>query len=54
MARPLRANLAGSRNHVVSRGNGGEALFRGNTDRRRFLGLASELSERFSLEVHAF
>ncbi|MFM8358833.1 MAG: transposase [Verrucomicrobiota bacterium] len=54
MARPLRVNLAGSWNHVVSRGNGGEALFRGDTDRRRFLGLVSELPERFSLEVHAF
>ena len=54
MARPLRVNLAGSWNHVVSRGNGGEALYRDDTDRRRFLGLVSELPERFSLEVHAF
>ena len=37
MARPLRVNLAGSWNHVVSRGNGGEVLFRDDTDRRRFL-----------------
>ena len=29
-------------------------LFRDDTDRRRFLGLVSELPERFSLEVHAF
>ncbi|MFM8357511.1 MAG: hypothetical protein ACKOET_03050 [Verrucomicrobiota bacterium] len=41
MARPLRVNLAGSWNHVVSRGNGGEVLFRDDTDRRRFLGLVS-------------
>ena len=54
MARPLRVNLAGSWNHVVSRGNGGEALFRGDADRRRFLGLVSELPARFSVEVHAF
>ena len=54
MARPLRVSLAGSWNHVVSRGNGGEELFRDDTDRRRFLGLVSELPERFSLEVHAF
>ena len=38
----------------MSRGNGGEVLFRDDTDRGRFLGLVSELPERFSLEVHAF
>lgn len=54
MARPLRVNLAGSCNHVVSRGNGGEVLFRDGTYRRRFLGLVSVLPERFSLELHAF
>jgi REP element-mobilizing transposase RayT len=54
MARPLRVNLAGSWNHVVSRGNGGGTLFADDTDRRRFLGLLSELPERFLLEVHAF
>ncbi|MFM7100869.1 MAG: hypothetical protein ACKO3N_06835 [Verrucomicrobiota bacterium] len=32
----------------------GEVLFRDGTDRRRFLGLVSEMPERFSLEVHAF
>lgn len=47
-------NLAGSRNHVVSRGNGGEVLFRDDTDRRRFLRRVSELPERFSLGMHAF
>jgi hypothetical protein len=47
-------NLAGSWNHVGSRGNGGEVLFCDDTDRRRFLGLVSELPERISLEVHAF
>ena len=29
-------------------------LYRDDTDRRRFLGLVSELPERFSLEVHTF
>ncbi len=38
----------------MGRGNGGEALFRGDPDRRRFLGLLSEIPERFSVEVHAF
>ncbi len=54
MARPLRINLAGGWYHVMSRGNGGEALYRSGEDRRRFLGLLAELQERFSLEVHAF
>lgn len=54
MARPLRINVAGGWYHVMSRGNGGEALYRTETDRRRFLGLVAELPERFGTEVHAF
>ncbi len=54
MGRPLRVNLAESWNHVISRGNSGEVLFRDDADRRRFLGLRSELPERFSLAMHAF
>ena len=46
MARPLRVNLAGSWNHGVSRGNGGEALYRDDTDNHRkpviLLGLHGE------------
>ena len=38
----------------MSRGNGGETLFRRDDDRRAFLGLVSELPERFGAEVHAF
>ncbi len=54
MARPLRINLAGAWYHVMSRGNGGDAIFRNDVDRHRFLGWLGELPERFSLEVHAF
>jgi len=54
MARPWRISLANSWYHVVSRGNGGEVLFRDDTDRRRFLGLVSEMPERFSVQIHAF
>ncbi len=54
VARPLRIDRAGAWHHVMGRGNGGDALFRGDTDRRRFLGLLSEIPERFSVEVHAF
>ena len=33
---------------------GGDRIYRGDVDRRRFLGIVAELPERFSLEVHAF
>jgi REP element-mobilizing transposase RayT len=54
MARGLRLHVPDGWYHVMSRGNGGEVLFRGDRDRRRFLGLVSELPERFGTEVHAF
>jgi REP element-mobilizing transposase RayT len=38
----------------MSRGNGGEALYRTDEDRRRFLGLVAQLPERLGAEVHAF
>jgi putative transposase len=39
---------------VITRGNRCASLFWEESDRRRFLGLVSELPERFHLEVHAF
>ena len=39
--------------HVMSRGNGGAAIYH-DDDRRRFLGLVSELPECFGTEIHAF
>lgn len=39
---------------MMRRGNGGEALYRTDEDRRRFLGLVAELPGRFGTEVHAF
>jgi REP element-mobilizing transposase RayT len=38
----------------MSRANGGGLLYYADEDRRRFLGLVSELPERFGTEVHAF
>ncbi len=38
----------------MSRGNGGSPIYRDDDDRRRFLGLVSELPERFGTEIHAF
>ena len=54
MARPLRIHEAGGWYHVMARGDGGEAILRSGPDRRRFLGLVSELPGRSGLEVHAF
>ena len=53
MARRLRILMEGWY-HVTSRGNRREALYRNEVDRRRFLGLAAQMPERFGVEVHAF
>lgn len=54
MARSLRIHVPDGWYHVMSRGNGGETLYRSDEDRRRFLGLVAELPGRFGTEVHAF
>lgn len=54
MARKLRVIVAGGWYHVVNRGNRRAAIFRTDTDRRRFLGRLAELPERFRTEIHAF
>jgi len=54
MARRLRIHVPEGWYHVMSRGNGGEAVYRSEEDRRRFLGLVAELPQRFGTEVHAF
>jgi putative transposase len=54
MARPLRLLIPGGWYHVMNRGNRREAIYLDDTDRRRFLGLLSELPDRFGLEIHAF
>lgn len=38
----------------MSRGNGGDSLFRSDVDRHRFLRGMGEMPAPFSLEVHAF
>jgi REP element-mobilizing transposase RayT len=54
MARAFRASRADSWHLVTSRGNGPDELFRTDADRRRFLGLVSEIPRRFGIGVHAF
>jgi len=52
MARPFRIHVVDGWYHVMSRGNGGETLFRRDDDCRALLGLVSQLPGRFGAEVH--
>ena len=40
--------------HVMSRGNGGETIYRTDEDPQRLLERVTELPERYGTEVHAF
>jgi len=48
MARPLRIEFAGALYHVTSRGDRGEAIYEDDRDRETFLGVLSEVVERFN------
>lgn len=54
MARQWRIEYAGAIYHVLSRGNGGQDIFRSNDDRHLFLDLLEKLVERFNIEVHGY
>ena len=54
MARHLRIQVRDGWYHVMSRGNGGEVIYRTDEDRRRFLGPVAEFPDRFGTEIHAF
>jgi putative transposase len=54
MARQWRIEYAGAIYHVLSRGNGGQNIFRSKEDRHMYLDLLGELVERFNIEVHAY
>ncbi len=53
MARPVRLEFAGTLYHVTSRGNGQEAIYRADGDRRMFLDVLGAVRERFNWTVHA-
>jgi len=42
MARPLRIEYPGAAYHVMARGNQGQAIFRDDTDRQRFIETVAE------------
>jgi REP element-mobilizing transposase RayT len=54
MSRPLRLLFPGAWYHVMNRGAGRRAIFKGDTDRERFLALLGELNERYRIECHAY
>ncbi len=54
MARPLRLEFAGALYHVTSRGDGQEAIYRAEGDRRMFLEVLAAVRERFNWTVHAY
>ena len=54
MARPLRLEGFGYWFHVTGRGNARGRLFLQEEDRRRFVGLLSQLEARYGLGVHCY
>lgn len=51
MARPLRIEFEGAVYHVMTRGNGGEAVFRDDEDRRELLSVLGKVCEGFGWRV---
>ena len=54
MARPLRIEYAGALYHVTSRGDGQEAIYLGDEDRKLFLDVLGQVCERFNWATHAW
>jgi len=54
MARPLRLEFAGALYHVTNRGDGREAIFLDDADRRLFLDVLAGVGDRFNWSVHAY
>ncbi len=54
MARQWRIEYSGALYHVLSRGNGRQDIFLSDKDRRLFLDLVQEFSERFNIDVYAY
>ena len=54
MARQWRIEYPGALYHVISRGNARQDIFFTDNDRRLFLDLICEFSERYNIEVYAY
>lgn len=54
MARPLRVEYPGAFYHVISRGNGGERIFRTESDYTKLLEYLGKATERFGVTVYTY
>ncbi len=54
MARQWRIEYPNALYHVLSRGNGGQDIYRSDDDRHLFLSLLEDLSERFNIDIYAY
>ena len=54
MARKPRVHFTGALYHVMSRGNQGQAIFREDQDRERYLGFLKEGQKRFGYRLYAY
>ena len=54
MARSLRIEYSGAYYHVINRGNGGEKVFAGTGDKKKFLEYLEKTVKRFSLIIHTY
>ncbi|NIS62305.1 MAG: hypothetical protein GTO13_16885 [Proteobacteria bacterium] len=54
MARPLRVEYPGAFYHVISRGNGGERIFRTKSDYTKLLEYLEKATERFAVTLHTY
>lgn len=54
MARPLRITFPGAFYHVTSRGNERKAVFKSNSDRKKYLDYLATATERYNAVIHAY
>jgi len=54
MARKPRVHFTGALYHVMSRGNQGQAIFKDDQDRERYLGFLKEGQKRFGYRLYAY
>lgn len=54
MARQWRIEYPNALYHILSRGNGGQDIFLSDDDRKLFISLLVDLSERFNINVYAY
>jgi REP element-mobilizing transposase RayT len=54
MTRPLRVEFPGAVYHVTARGDGREAVFLDEGDRRDFLAVVGHVVDRFAWHCHAY